>query len=357
MIWRGAATHPRDAFTLIELLVVIAIIGMIMSLLLPAVNAARESSRGNTCRNNLRNLGLALIQYEAGHNQFPPTWNPQETPAGVRYRSLVFQLLPHLERSDIATRFGAGYGRHDTPPVYLEVLICPSDPQQGSFLQAPTAFGFNRGAHLRPQTGPFGMIGSRTANSTAYVGAHDGSATTIIAAENLYAGNWTLDGLQMGGQVNSYKRLVSGIHWFNAPSSRWTKYSINSYKRLGGPSNQVASGDDWWLSTPSSNHPASVNVAFVDGHIRALREDIDYRVFVALMTPSGRDVDFRLWNEDDLPEAGPLADGLGGDDDPWDANGDREDDDGDDDLGDEDDADRFDQVGSNGWVLDDSHYN
>src|SRR5687768_16715508 len=61
----------RRGFTLVELLVVISIIGMLMALLLPAVQSARESGRSNTCRNNLRNLSLSVIQYETNRSAYP----------------------------------------------------------------------------------------------------------------------------------------------------------------------------------------------------------------------------------------------------------------------------------------------
>src|SRR5688572_26788766 len=100
----GSKPMPRRAFTLVELLVVIAIIGILIALLLPAVQAARETARRNSCQNNLRQVGIALHNFHDTHGCFPASgWtmaSPKGNPAGkfVGWRPL---LLPHLEREDL----------------------------------------------------------------------------------------------------------------------------------------------------------------------------------------------------------------------------------------------------------------
>jgi prepilin-type N-terminal cleavage/methylation domain-containing protein len=124
------------AFTLVELLVVIAIIGVLVGLLLPAVQAAREASRRNTCRANLHQLGVAIHNYEGAKRRLPPggVWRPG---GKVKRGSIFVYLLPYLEqasvyqsldlkRADVDNQKFAGTDRSvgSTP---LEVLRCPSD--------------------------------------------------------------------------------------------------------------------------------------------------------------------------------------------------------------------------------------
>src|SRR5262249_34164496 len=95
----------RRAFTLTELMVVIALLGILVALLLPAIQAARESSRGSSCRHNLKQIGLALTNYESAHNCFPKGAEGR-FPANSAQPSYGFSwwvpILPYLEQSDIA---------------------------------------------------------------------------------------------------------------------------------------------------------------------------------------------------------------------------------------------------------------
>ena len=146
---RRRAAHRR-AFTLVELLVVITIIGILMSLLLPAVQRARESARRLQCQNNIRNLGLALNNYHTAFKIFPPSsvWRVNskldvsqiETPsANYLYENWVILILPQLENQNLKNLFNLtqpltsntansdGTNNGTARATSLAVMLCPSD--------------------------------------------------------------------------------------------------------------------------------------------------------------------------------------------------------------------------------------
>jgi prepilin-type N-terminal cleavage/methylation domain-containing protein len=133
------AARSRNGFTLVELLVVIAIIGILVALLLPAVQAAREAARRTECRNNLKQLGLACITYESFWGSFPPsgTWGPMvdiDLPNNPDVgHSWVVLILPHVEQQNLFDSFDFTLPMTDVAnaqgrSIELAALRCPSDP-------------------------------------------------------------------------------------------------------------------------------------------------------------------------------------------------------------------------------------
>jgi prepilin-type N-terminal cleavage/methylation domain-containing protein len=122
----------RKAFTLVELLVVIAIIGTLVGLLLPAVQAAREAARNNTCKNNLKQLALALSTREVSLKNYPGYINKIGITgsAGILRASWVVSTFPYIEQVQLFDRWNGGNDPTDerlaTP--HIEILVCPSNP-------------------------------------------------------------------------------------------------------------------------------------------------------------------------------------------------------------------------------------
>ena len=175
--WRRKKSY---AFTLVELLVVIAIIGILVGLLLPAVQAAREAARRMQCSNNLKQLGLASLNYESTYKRFPSAMNgPIRLPAdwdgswesSRGHHSAWLQMLPYIEQSALYADITAGafdatdralgsptgsreFGPHSLRPFHaykkrIPGFLCPSDPgSQGNGwddAQAPIAYATNWG--------------------------------------------------------------------------------------------------------------------------------------------------------------------------------------------------------------------
>lgn len=116
---------PRSAFTLVELLVVIAIIGILIGMLLPAVQQVREAARRITCANNLRQMALATLNYESSFMKLPPSWKP---PVGVEFGSnsgdvngwsAQAQILPYLEQGNLESQIDFSLDYRSTPDVNI----------------------------------------------------------------------------------------------------------------------------------------------------------------------------------------------------------------------------------------------
>ncbi len=135
----------RRAFTLVELLVVIAIIGILVGLLLPAVQAAREAARRMQCSNNLKQLGLAVHNFESARRQLPTSLRPPSNVASAGEQSRVAvltDLLPYLEQTAIFDRYNKAINWNQGVNIPLSqtripAFICPSNPDGGVLDTAP----------------------------------------------------------------------------------------------------------------------------------------------------------------------------------------------------------------------------
>lgn len=204
--------RSKQGFTLVELLVVIAIIGVLVALLLPAIQAAREAARRTQCNNNLKNLGLALQNYHDTYKVFPMGAMPARvgaTGGPVLGPSWWYGILPFIEQRNIydkiaatqrsgvaapiftegSMRGAAGIGQNTISQLMPEVMRCPSSPlppmeTQSGPIALPTYVGISGGCDITNSTGALDYQGGtpaipanfRPTSNRVYINQHKGSA-------------------------------------------------------------------------------------------------------------------------------------------------------------------------------------
>ncbi len=321
----------RRAFTLVELLVVIAIIGVLIALLLPAVQAARESARRTQCMNNLKQLGLALHEYSNAHGKLPPgadskayPLDPKHPHTFYRWSALAY-LLPYLEQVQLAEEldislplYGVGYqvmaaNRREVAQV-VSVFLCPSD--RGVRVEeefGPTNYAANAGSGDGGGT-PFETDGVFYVNSqTSLKDLSDGTSSTVAFSESVL-GEATKVPVGVGlsyaftftWPLTDAVCLESISYNFSAPRGfAWAsgEYRCASYNHYLPPNaarlDCIASivfapiavqNSAYGWRAARSNHPGQVNVLLADGSVRPVNDAIDPSVWRALSTRNAEDM-------------------------------------------------------------------
>ena len=296
-------THRRRrAFTLIELLVVIAIISVLIALLLPAVQQAREAARRSQCINNQKQLGLALHNYHDTFNVFPPGWigvqggRPNtEGPSGFAWGS---HLLPNLDQAPLYNQINFKASLLDPSndiarKTVLSVFRCPSDPSTDTWQIKEEANPTNILATLPTANyvGSFGTVGYEDICDPALFppfpaaqcrgdgmffhnsamrmrDVTDGMSNTVFLGEHRsdrkldWHSTWV--GLVAGGEEAAARILAVSDHTPNHPALHI---------------------DDF-----SSWHTGGVHLLFGDGRVRFVTQNIDFGIFRAIATPAGSEV-------------------------------------------------------------------
>jgi prepilin-type N-terminal cleavage/methylation domain-containing protein len=332
------AIHPF-AFTLVELLVVIAIIGMLVGLLLPAVQASREAARRMQCSNNLKQIGLATLNYESAHRRLPPGVALKIDSPNINNNlgwGVHGRILPFLEQQSLGNQINLITG-WDFQMVIDNIVIstyqCPSDtnasrirdpgPSGGSPRPrlAPTSYGFNYGPWFiyNPVTGQRGDGVFYPNSFLRLAQCTDGTSSTLLAADvKSWTGYYRNGGPSStnipntaaevlaisaagsfrdtghtewpDGRVHhtgftatltpntSVLKVVSGIT-YDIDYNSWQE-GLNG--RQGSPT--------YAAITARSFHAGVVNAASMDGSVRAFANSIDLATWRGLSTPGGGEI-------------------------------------------------------------------
>jgi prepilin-type N-terminal cleavage/methylation domain-containing protein/prepilin-type processing-associated H-X9-DG protein len=289
-------------FTLVELLVVITIIGVLIALLLPAVQAARGAARRSQCANNLRQVGLATLNYEQAKGCLPPGYVLRPSPS-PGHTALV-QILPYVEQGNVAAIYNFGKRNMDVaniPAVTSQMAVyqCPSDDSAGRTALVPPAYSvpwWSRsnyvvnagsttwyslpGVDVSKTRGPF-----RWDIVITLADVRDGTTNTAMASEVI------------SGKTKDFPNST----WDTRGMWGWNEPGSSSYTHLNTPNSSA--GDTMWYNpgqdiecvpgvdmpcdysggthdelgqaAARSRHPGGVHVVYVDGHVSFAPNTID----------------------------------------------------------------------------------
>ncbi|MDO5580581.1 MAG: DUF1559 domain-containing protein [Planctomycetia bacterium] len=339
----------KTGFTLIELLVVIAIIGMLVGLLLPAVQMAREAARRTTCINSQKNIALACANHESARKKFPQfrlNLTKDVNQAGQTWKGggnmgWLFQLLPYMESVQIVDAWKKSTTTANDEAT-LPFLHCASiGGQEKDSVSYVANCGYNDGAltgtpfKARDTTKYYGMFNDGGKNDLTAAdtwvenGAEalsiddvvDGTTNTILISENVQAGSiWTSEEYQVGF-CYPYATDFNGDVTFYDPSSSSpaltpgasatspcenledttvaaiatcsngfsaTDWSGVAPMKLNGCAKELTAHKSWATARPSSFHPGAFSIAMVDGSTKTINEDVDVKVFRQAMIPNDK---------------------------------------------------------------------
>ena len=298
------STTRKDAFTLVELLVVIAIIGILVALLLPAVQMVRAAARRSSCQNNCKQIGLAILNYESANMKFPPGqfWTAVEGDANRLDYSWSSQILPHIEGNniydgmDFSQPYTAG-GNIGFAAQTLPGYLCPSTSERDGDRQGDVIINF-------------GGVGGRNLGCIDYLGLAGPSSNekNPMTDEDYRRQQGILTGTK--GLENADTLLVPPAVTFalvtdgssntmmvsectgrgteaedDDPNGAWV--SGKNITHLQGKVNGKKAKSSWNDELIYSEHSSGANALHCDGSVHFLSSDVSKKSLLALSSRDG----------------------------------------------------------------------
>jgi prepilin-type N-terminal cleavage/methylation domain-containing protein/prepilin-type processing-associated H-X9-DG protein len=324
----GSASPARRGFTLIELLVVIAIIGVLIALLLPAVQSAREAARRSQCVNNLKQIGLAMHNYHDIWSALPPGQN-------FGANSPAVAILPHMEQQTLYNALnlmlpGTSWtllANTTTARARVSSYVCPSETysdRDGAGNWASN-YAWNSGTWF-PSAGNwdglFGRLDDNDASLRPFAPTNiglarilDGTSNTLMCAEvangpliaslarTRVSDCYEVRGLTRTSTIQQANAAADAINWSNGPipwsggwrykgftwmeGSAWRTW----FNTIRTPNKTCVTMDNvsWWyiMKPASSYHSGVVNAVMADGSVRPFKESVAQNVWMGLSTRAG----------------------------------------------------------------------
>ncbi len=328
--------RSRPAFTLIELLVVIAIIAVLIALLLPVVQQAREAARRTQCKNNFKQLALAVHNYADVYNVLPPSAciNPTVTISGNNESCGIHgRILPYLEQGNLYSAVSLNVAwdfQKAISGLKIPTYSCPSDPLSdrsrdaggGRAILFPTTYGFNYGTWFiwNPVTGAGGDGATHPNSKFSFAAFTDGTSNTLLVGEvkawTPYRRNGGPPSTKVPASVADAQTVVASAGEFKdtghtewpdgrvhhdgvtttlVPNSKVPCTNAGStydcdYNSWQEGRNGVNGRPTYAIITSRSFHTGIVQVALVDGSARVISNNIDLSIWRALGTRGNGEV-------------------------------------------------------------------